>query len=267
VPGETPYRVATTPPAPEPPDVERRLGVLRSTHLPPPLRRALGVAVAIGAMMAFGVAVAPGGAPPIFAVVFPFALAVTTLFTLTPLRRRHLRVELHAGGVSVRDGKKRTVVLFEDVDEVWLVLEPVKVLFGTIAKITALRLVDHAGASHRVPADLQCGEQIAEWVLRQCSSPLVPEALRALRAGETLTFGDVRLDRSGIRGRSWGAAWDELRLVRYAPGRVTLFRRQTVLAYRSILLDRVPHPTVFARLVTECAKKVDVDDPLGTLRT
>ena len=95
--------------------------------------------------------------------------------------------------------------------------------------------------------------------------PLVAEALRALRAGQTLTFGDVQLDRSGIRGRSWGATWDELKLVRCAPGRMTLFRRQTVLPYRSLFLDRVPHPTVFSRLVTECAKKVHVDDPLGTL--
>jgi hypothetical protein len=36
---------------------------------------------------------------------------------------------------------------------------------------------------------------------------------------------------------------------------------------RLIRLDRVPHPTIFAKLVTECGPNVEVDEPLGALAT
>lgn len=96
-------------------------------------------------------------------------------------------------------------------------------------------------------------------------SPLLPDATKALRDGETLTFGAVTLDRDGIRRGRWHARWDELSLVRYVPGKLAFFRGQTLVPWRSIRLDAIPPPTVFAKLVTPRAPKVEIDDPLGSL--
>jgi hypothetical protein len=200
----------------------------------------------------------------IFAIVACTVVLISLVFAWEPLRMRRVRVEVHAFGVAVWKGRKRDVVRFDDVNEVWLSLDHLTSPFGRVARVKALRLVDHSGTSYQVPAALRRGDEIVRWVIRQCSDPLVSEALRAFRAGEPLTFGKVRLDRSGIRESSWSVEWRKLRLVRFAPGRISLFRWQTVFPCRTILLDRIPHPTVFAKVMAECGVKHEVYDPLGT---
>jgi hypothetical protein len=201
----------------------------------------------------------------IFAIVECAVVLISLVLCWEPLRTRRVRVEVHASGVAVWKGRKRDVVLFDNVNEVWLSLDHLTTPLGRVARVKALRLVDHSGTSHRVPAALRRGDEIVRWVLRECSDPLVSEALRAFRAGEPLTFGKVRLDRSGIRDSSWSVEWRRLKLVRLAPGRISLFRWQTVFPCRTILLDRIPHPTVFLKVMRECGVKQEVYDPLGTL--
>jgi hypothetical protein len=47
--------------------------------------------------------------------------------------------------------------------------------------------------------------------------------------------------------------------------RISLFRRQRFIPWRTIRLDRVPHPTVFTKLITQCAPKTEIDDSFATL--
>lgn len=264
----TPYRlpVEERGEAVKNPDEPSALGPLRSSQEPVALRRTLVPAIAVTVvLLLLGGALAPTTGLVVFEVILPFALAAVVLVAWSPLRMRHLRVALHANGVVVTTSSTRNVILFDEVDEVWMVLDPVRSPLGTIAWIRALRVVDRDGRSHRIPTNLEGGVEIGQWVVRHCSDPLRADATRALREGETLTFGKVQLDRDGIRGSSWATRWSELSLVRYVPGRITLFRRQRIIPWRSIRLDRVPHPTVFAKLVTECAANVDIDDPIGSL--
>jgi len=205
----------------------------------------------------------------LLAITVPVAAAAFALFAWTPIRMRHLRITLHAYGVVVRTpdkSHKEDVILFDDVDEVWFILESMRSWLGTVALMDALRLVKHDETSHVVPLHVRGGFTIAQEILRRCSHPLRGDATRAVRDGGTLTFGNMALDRMGLRTTSWAIKWSELRLVRYVPGRVALFRRQTVFPWRNIRLDQVPHPTIFAKLVTEYAPKVEIDDPLGSLR-
>ena len=100
------------------------------------------------------------------------------------------------------------------------------------------------------------------WAVRHCSDPLLADAQAALRAGETLTFGSVRIDREGVVvGRRRALPWKELRLARLQPGKIALYRRMPIFPWRTIRLDRVPHPTLFVKLFRELAPEVEVDDP------
>lgn len=263
-----PYRLVAEKGEPprDPPDALSPLGPLRSSHGPAALRRTLAPAIAVVALLVLvGAALAPSVGLVVFAVIFPFALVTFALLAWSPIRMRHIRVALHANGVVVSTSKTRDVIAFDHLDEVWMVLDPVRSPLGTIALIRALRVVGRDGISHRIPTNVTGGVEVGQWVIRHCSNPLRADATRALREGETLKFGKVELDRDGIRGRSWATRWSDLSLVRCAPGRITFFRGQKIIPWRSIRLDRVPHPTIFAKLVTECAPKVEVDDPLGAL--
>ena len=248
----------------EPVDEAAVLGPLRSMHEPFPLVRRLVPAITMVLLLGFvGATTASNLGPIVFALLVPCALVSFFVLAWTPFRARDLRVALHARGVVVSTTRERSVMAFEEVDELWMVIDPVSTSRGTIALIRGNRLVDREGRSVLVPTNLEGAVGISHWLQRHCSDPLREDALRALHDGETLTFGKFQLDREGIRGAKWGARWSELSLVRLTSGKVSFFRRQRIIPWRSIGIDQVPHPTVFVKLVKECATKIEIDDPLG----
>jgi hypothetical protein len=201
-----------------------------------------------------------------FVVALPFAVLAFALFAWAPFRRRHLRVDLHAAGIAVTKSRQSFAVLFEDVDEVWMVLDRVRpVPTMTVALIVGLRLVLHDRSERLIPTNVQGADAIVRAVLLSCSQPLQASALEALRGGETLTFGRLRIDRTGLRGPSWTMLWADVTLVRRLSGRLSFFGWQRVFPRRTIWLDEVPHPTVFATLVTECASKTETEGAAGAL--
>jgi hypothetical protein len=243
-------------PGPLPRSDLERLGPLRGVHVPPPLHRALVAPVLIAALVE-GVGLV-AGAPTL--LVTPFALLGFALLSWPPLRLRGLSLELHAEGLVISRAAARDLVAFEDVNEIWFELDTFQGRAG--AALRALRLVDHAGAAHHVPLGVTGAVAVVDAVLRVCSAPLLAEARRALDEGETLTFGRVELDRTGIRAGRARLSWPEIRLVVVQQARVFVYRRFPIFAWCTVRLDRIPHPTVFTALVTACAPRVRVDDQI-----
>ena len=173
------------------------------------------------------------------------------VFSDGPGRMRGLRIELHARGVVLVRKRSRRIVLFDDVDEVWIALS----YYTASAVVDALTLVDRRGARHRLPMHVTDGLPMWNWIAESCSASLLPEARRALSAGELLTFARVRFDRETIAFGDTEVKWSELRGVRFLPGRIAFLRGQSVFPWRTVKLDAVPHPTIFVKLVKECAGK------------
>jgi hypothetical protein len=233
-----------------------RLGNLRSEHAPPPLVQALlGPILIAGLVLAF---FAAGSAR----LPIAGALAAVTLVILawSPLRTRGFSAALHAQGLVLRRSGARRVVVFEDVNEVWFEISPLHSRAG--AYVSALRLLDFDGEEHRVPLAVNDGATLANSVVQACSGPLLLEARRALGEGETLTFGKLRLDRAGITVDGARATWDEIRLAVVSHGRVHLYRRLPILAWRTVRLDRIPNPGVFGGLIAQRVQKTRIDDRL-----
>jgi len=229
---------------------------LRSVHAPPPLHRAL-----LGPLLIAILIVAAGavfGAP--LALLILLAAVTFALLAWGPLRIRGWSAALHAQGVVLSRPATREVVAFADVNEVWFEVDPLHSRAG--AYLRALRLVDYAGEEHRLHIAVNEGATLANSVLRGCSGPLLLEAVRALREGETLTFGQIQLDRAGITVNGARVPWGEIRLVVVQHARVLFYRRLPILSWRSVRLDRIPNPTVFVGLVTNCVAKMRIEDHL-----
>ena len=255
-----PYRVNEPPRAPAPPSPEERLGVVRSVHTLHPLWRALAPAIFVSGVFALlGLSLASTNR--VFLVSLPFASVAFGLFAWSPLRARGTVVRLYASGLAVLRRGSIDLVHFDDVDELWYDLDVSSTGVARFARIHALRLVDHHGRTVRVPLVVTDAGPLLSWVTRNCSEHLLPEARRELRAGRPLRFGRVCIDRDTVTVGRRTLRWKEVRLVRLQSGRVTFFRRQTIIPWRTVSLDRVPHPSVFARLVEEAAVRVERDYP------
>jgi hypothetical protein len=246
-----------------PVDVEARLGALRSTHAPAPPVRSPLLLPAVIALVMLPVSYLLGRGAPGSSLWGLLALPVVLGLMVWTLRgpKRTVRVALHRGGVAVEDRGAREVVLFDDVDEVWIEQRWVRTWEVAFATITAVRLVLRDGRSCRVPTEVEDNLAVFRWVLRHCSDPLLPEARAALGAGETLRFGSVEIDGEGITVRGARARWKEIRLARADLGALSLFRRMRVFPWRTVQMDAIPHPTVFARLAAERLPRVERDYP------
>jgi len=231
-----------------------RLGAVCSVHAPPPLPRALAGPVLLAGVV-LGAGLAAGG--PLW-LVAPFAAAALAGLAWSPLRQRGLSVALHAEGLVLAGAGTRREVAFEDVNEVWFEVDTLQSRAG--ASLQAMRLVEHSGAVHRLPLGVNGAAALTSAVLRACSEPLLADARRALADGETLTFGPVLLDRTGITAGGARLPWPSLRLAVVQRARVSLYRRSPIFAWRTVRLDRVPHPTVFLALVMACVAEVRVHD-------
>jgi hypothetical protein len=253
-----PYRTPDAPPPePAPPPISP-LGALRSIHEPALRAYIVVAAIAVGLILLMGAVLAISFGAAVFAIVTPVA-GVAALLTLPALRLRGVRVDLYARGVVVLRGDQRDQVLFEDVDELWLELDGVQ----RQARIRSLKLIDHDGAVHRIPALMKDAVPLVRWIERHCSDPLFHEAKRALDAGEVLTFGKVQVTRESLTIGRASVPWRSLRVVRMQLGRIAFFRWQPVFPWRMVTLDSIPHPAVFARLVREAAPRIEVDLPWG----
>jgi hypothetical protein len=189
----------------------------------------------------------------------PLAVAGVLVLVWPLLRQREQEVELHEEGLVIVAGGEARTVLFDDVDEVWFELDRMGSPLGAVALIPGLQLVEHGGQRVRVPGRVEDAVTLFRAITRRCSDALLPDARKALSAGQVLTFGKVRLDAEGIdcRGRT---RWQDLSLVRQQPGRLAFFRGQTVIPWRTVKLDQVAHPTLFVALVGGCARKLEVDN-------
>ena len=240
-------------------DEATRLGLLRSVHRAPPLWRGLLPALAPVLMV---VAVVSAAGAAVLPIASAFGILAVAIFSYGPLRHRNRRVEVHAHGIVVVTPKSRDAVVFEDVDSLWYEMDFTSVGPSSRARIVGLRLVDHAGVEHPVPLTVSEPLTAIHWAVRHCSDPLLVDAQAALRAGETLTFGAIGIDREGIAvGKRRALPWKQLRLARLQPGRIALYRRMPIFPWQTIRLDRVPHPTLFVKLFCELAPAVEIDDP------
>ena len=207
-----------------------------------------------------GCTLAVHAGPILLLAVAPFALAAFGLLGASAIRNRDRRVDVHDAGVVARSKSGHETVFFEEVDEVWTELDVVSNSGGRRVWIRSLQLTTHDGDSHRIPTTLTAPDKLIERVLRLCSAPLIQPAIRALRAGDELTFGKVRLTKEWIRIASLESSWSDISLARFQAGRVVLLRGRSILPWRIISWDELPHPTVFLAVVKEVASKTEEDN-------
>ena len=193
-------------------------------------------------------------------MVTPFALAALAILGRGPFRLRRHSVEVHAEGLVLGRREDRRALAFEDVDEVWFEIDAVQGRAG--ASLRALRLIDHQGSAYHVPLGVAGAPAVVDAVLRATSAPLLAEARRALDEGNPLTFRGVVLDWAGITVKGARRPWSEIKLAVVSRGKVRLYRRLPIIAWRTVRLDAIPHPIVFLGLLPARVAKVRVDDAI-----
>jgi hypothetical protein len=194
-----PYRLS----APRPPDQTTEtppaLGALKSHHAAPKSSRVFRILAPVAVAVPPAVIVITSGegfdAVILGLIGFLTLLAAAVGWFISPAKA--FAVDLHEGGLVLR-GRRRIEVCFDDVDEVWLQLYVGDSSLTRTVSLRGIRLVTGDKREVLISSTVEAFDLLLKRVDRACTYPLVAPAEAAIAAGETLTFGKVRLDRESI---------------------------------------------------------------------
>lgn len=251
----SPYRRRVQP-APQKVDVAdaSRLGDERSVHKTPPLWAVLFAPIVLTLVVCL--LAASAGVPALLCSAV--GLAILALVAWPALRDRGLRVVLRARGIEVHRPGTRDAFAFEDVDEVWLELSPLHPRSG--APVRAIRVVEYGGVTHRVPTAVSDSVLLVTSLIRLCQGPLLAEAQEAIKRGEELNFGLVRINPDSVTVKGASRKWRDIRSVVVSHGRAHIYGRAPLLAWRTIHLDRVPNAPVLLGIIAQRTSAIRLED-------
>ncbi|HET8844117.1 MAG TPA: DUF6585 family protein [Ktedonobacteraceae bacterium] len=148
--------------------------------------------------------------------LFFFWLALSKIFLI--IQRTTRRLHLFQGGLIIEKRHQVQVCPWHQVTEIWQNLTNWRGKVGPrrYSYLYTLRLVD--GSQIKLNDLTEGIAELGRTVSQNITQELLPQALKALQRGESLSFGPFRVDMQGIRkGRRW-LPWSHVHAVRLNGG-------------------------------------------------
>lgn len=187
------------------------------------------------------------------ASAWPYGLAMVPLMGLAALgtayfsgRSDGTSLVLHQAGLVLTQRKLRTVIRF---DEVRAQLVHVQREDGSCV-IMHVTLDDGAGR-HRIPIAPLDATAIVDVLRDRTLREEHARARASIDEGGVVRFGDVTMDREGLRTPYWWVRWDMLSDLRVEDAAVKLFRGNVPNPSACVYWETIPSPLLFTRLAVE----------------
>jgi len=238
------------------------LGRARSLHRAS-FRRARRAAVgafvlAIAALVASAIDRRPTLGVVIFSAVLGPALGA--LF-VDARRRASVLVVIGEDGVRVDGPDGSATMRWSEVDALWMTHDRGAILGLPVDG--ALDLVDAGGRRLRIPAEIEEPAALRAAIDAAVTEPLVQEALDALRDGEPMYFGELRVDMTSIVLRDERIPWTEISAVRLVGDHFAFLREGSAFPRATLRYEDVPHAAVLARVLEACTRVVRANGPFA----
>ncbi|NUO51250.1 MAG: hypothetical protein HOV80_20525 [Polyangiaceae bacterium] len=170
----------------------------------------------------------------------------------------HVRVTLFERGIAViyPDGSWKSIA-YETVDAVWYVVPRHLWVFRSRSRLEGLVLMTADRRKLPVPLFVHDAAAVLRAVVAGVTQPLVAQAEEALRAGEELDFGNIRITEVDLVAAGVRFPWKEIEAT-VRRGSIELTRAEDSIA--KITCDGVPHPRLVCQLVRRLAARSKIED-------
>ncbi len=158
-------------------------------------------------------------------------------------------VVVYRGGLLDINGKKMTVVAWDDIAKVWQSITERYangVSMGTTYKYT-IELEDESWiiyTSGRPPRIEVLGQLIQDKV----TETLLPGFRAAYKKGESLEFGPLAMDKTGLTCAGYSLRWDEIEALKLEAGHFVICKKGKWLTWGKVAAADVPNVFVFLKL-------------------
>lgn len=242
------------------------LGPRERTFAPAGAARARNVlGLALGGLMAMGLGAAawdmhtePGGTVAA-ALVGSLALAVAGMGLVAAHRQRGLSVDLHAGGLVHRHGRRVRVWPWEDVTALYVSAVRARlhgVPMGTVRRYT---LQHRDGTRVLLTGALADVDELAARLEAETGRRLLAQACAQVTAGLGVPFGKrLTVTHQGVLHRGQPLAWGALREVDVREGVISLRAEDQRCSWAEVPYAEVPNARVFLDLVNRLREEARV---------
>jgi hypothetical protein len=192
----------------------------------------------------------------------PFLL-VGAIALIWALLRLPLRVALHQGGVYYRSRKGEWAVPWPMVDGVYQKILRIYRAGVEVDVRDVYTIALQDGTMLEVDYHFEDVDAFGNALVGYLTDRLLPHCQQAFRAGQTLTFGVVGIDRNGVHADGKSLPWGEVESVSWKQGILSsdraflqIKRVGGLLAWAKVPVERVKNYAVLMAIVSEMARVV-----------
>jgi hypothetical protein len=234
------------------PNAAYQLGPPSSVHQPS-RRTMVSVGIVAGILLALGVAglltgARAGSLAGTTAGVL-FAAAGAALVWAGIIRRAHRRVLVAPNGLVTIDGTTVAHYPWDEVQAIYQTITQIYVNGIPQRKTQRYSLYLRDGRRLKVDQTLTDIATLGQAMQQQVTQRLLAAAAASVNAGETLSFGDFRVNQTGVSKGAQSAPWNQIGGVRFVRGAVFLDRRDGRGVWARAPIAKTPNIFVLQAIV------------------
>jgi len=161
--------------------------------------------------------------------------------------KRTLRVLVFPDGLVHTRGAKTNVFRWDEIESVWESAQKARPTSRTVYR--AYTIVDHDGRKAVLTGDFVGVKALGDTIQREVSERLLPHALEAFEAGETVRFGKLSLSNEGLSNGRETVPWDQVEEVKLERGTITVRKEGKWLSWANVTVGGTPNVFVFLTMV------------------
>lgn len=161
--------------------------------------------------------------------------------------KRNLRALVFPDGLVHIRGAKTNVFRWDEIESVWQRAQKARPTSRAIYR--AYTIADRNGRKAVFTGDFVGVQALGDTIQREVSERLLPHALEAFEAGETVRFGKLSLSHEGLSNDRETIPWDQVEEVKLERDIITVRKEGTWLSWANVTVGGTPNVLVFLTLV------------------
>jgi hypothetical protein len=211
------------------------------------------LALGFGALLVFG-ALAAMGEPDSGGIIIAIPLGLLLVgwgfwFIFKAIRERDLRVIVMNDGFVLIRGGSHQVFRWADIANVWQAVT-VHRSYGVKTGTTHRYTIQLKNGTKTVLTDtLRNVEALGNNIQEQVTKRILPQAVEALNAGQSIKFGKIQVTPHGLGNGKELVPWNEIKGVSVNMGYISVQKQGKILNWARTSVAQTPNVLVFLSLV------------------
>jgi hypothetical protein len=180
--------------------------------------------------------------------VIPLGFAAAHFLKL--FRNYDLRAIIFPEGLALTRAGMTEILRWDDVSLIWEHIEVHRVNFIPVRSIHRYTIEINQGKKYIFDRTLKGIDALGLILKNKIGERLIPKVVKSLKAGQTVQFGDLKLNNQGLTYKDKSLTWNELKSIKVWQGQIYIHSmRKSWRPFASLKYALVPNAFIFLHLM------------------